>query len=278
MPLPHPRILILIACLPALGQGSATSHVREDTAPPPSARFPAAWYPAESDAASMNIVTGTEPPVPGVPFTATTEMTVGMPAGAPQAPSALRSLEVTVRDRAGNMRFENHSPEGPGMPPGSTRVEVNDVVHHCKFEWQEPARNPDEQVAQVRCSPLHLKRWISDQPDPMEARMTRATPDLIRDRFQTFQMEPLGVKTILGVQAFGQRQTKSSIDAQGRETVAFTMDLWWSPELKQILSSKSVNGRIPSFEIKELRRGDPDPSLFYPPAGWRIQNASAPAR
>ena len=264
----------------ARGQQGATSHAREEVAPAPTARFPAEWYPPASDAEDMAIVTGSEPPVLGAPFSATTVMTTQMSLGAGRAPVEGRIIDVTIRDTMGNTRTEES-----GAGERMRRIAVNDVVHHCSFEWTEPvsdapgptpADGDAAKVAMVRCSPLRLKRYVSDAPDPMEVKMMRATPDVIRDPLNTYQMQPLGERTMLGVRAVGQRQTRLKKDVAGQEQFEFTVDLWWSPELKEILSAKPVGDPtiVPAIEMKELRRGEPDAALFYPPAGWRIEHES----
>jgi hypothetical protein len=234
-----------------------------DTAPPSSERFPAAWYPAE------NSYTVTTAPVTGAPFTGLLVMTTKMSRGGGHPPLETQMRTVTMRDRAGRTRTEEGGVEAGGRDQlGYRQIEVNDVVRHCTFRWVEPVREASRQVAQVSC----LSRKLGWQDDGMTAKMTRQIPEVI-DVFpgQADRIEPLGERTVAGMRALGVRQTRTSTAADGK-TSGSAMEIWWSPELKEILEVQPIGDGLdlPGFEMKDFRRGEPDEALFYPPVGWRI--------
>ena len=55
----------LMICVAVLGYGQSSTHGITNIAPPPSARFPASWYPPDSD------VTSTMSPETDAPYSAT---------------------------------------------------------------------------------------------------------------------------------------------------------------------------------------------------------------
>ena len=58
-------------------------------------------------------------------------------------------------------------------------------------------------------------------------------------------------------------------------------EIWYAPELEELLSLHMTTKAdpqtrataLPSFDLTQVRREDPDPKLFYPPQGYRIQAA-----
>ena len=168
------RVAGLLAAGWMAGFGQQSPQIRADVAPPPSQRYPATWYPPES-VESIGPVTGTPLPITGAPFTGTQVMPTAMPMGAGRAPLESRITVVTRRDSAGDTRTDESVPGRPGR-----RVEVMDVVHHCRFEWVEPAVAAVNQIASVTCSPLKFNRYNVGVPDAMDQKMLLTTPQ--RDR------------------------------------------------------------------------------------------------
>jgi hypothetical protein len=230
-----------------------------DIAPVASERFPAEWYPPEND------YTHTSAPTVGAPFTGESVMTMKMQ-GHPSYELHMR----TMRDGAGRTRTEEFSVGTvSGADQGGTRqIEVNDVVRHCTFRWVEPVGDRTRQEAQVAC----LSRKLNWSDDGMEAKMTRQTPEVSSVYpGQKDQTEPLGEKMILGLRALGIRQTRTSTKTDGTMSI-FVSEVWWSPELKEMLVAQPIGDTVgmPSIELRDIRRGEPDGALFYPPAGWKI--------
>jgi hypothetical protein len=91
---------------------------------------------------------------------------------------------------------------------------------------------------------------------------------------QTLQIEPLGQKVVAGLKAFGIRQTLT--DPNIYSGVPQVTEIWWSPEIKEILPAKPIGepaGRY-TIEMMDIKVQEPDPALFYPPAGYKIVPAS----
>lgn len=242
----------------AVGAQESKQLVRVDVAPPPSERFPAEWYP-ENSYASM------DGPVVGAPFTGTTILKTTTPVGAGRPPIEIVMHDLTMRDTAGRTRSE----ESVVGIDGPRQIEVNDVVRHCQFRWDEPARDVSQQVAQVTCY-----RKLSWTDDGMEAKMTRQIPIDVKNQWETDHIEPLGEKKIDGLKVFGVRLTRKAIVSGGSN---YSVDSWWSPELRELLLFQPVGvGFNTSIEMTNIRRGEPDSALFYPPAGWRIEHQPEP--
>jgi hypothetical protein len=90
------------------------------------------------------------------------------------------------------------------------------------------------------------------------------------------QIEPLGEKTIAGVKALGIRQTLTDAHiSSGKPQVT---EIWWSPEIKEMLEAKPIGdpaGR-PTIEMIDIQRNEPDPAQFYPPVGYKIVTGALP--
>jgi hypothetical protein len=254
--------LMLTGAASLCGQEMKAPPAAVDVAPPPSERFPAEWYPAGADAMHA--------PVVGVPFTGTLLMKIG-------SEPPMQSLNVTykMRDGTGRFRSEEFNVEVPGSPNPELaqiphQIDVVDVVRHCEFHWAEPVTEEADKVATVSC----LSRRVRLHDDGMTAKMTRQTPEVSHNRYVTLEttreIEPLGESTIQGLRALGVRQTDT--DQNGNVTHQRKIDIWWSPELKEILLTKSLGEQqVPVLELKDIKLGEPDPALFYPPKGWKIR-------
>ncbi len=244
---------------------SAPSTEAVDMAPAPSKRFPAEWYPPAND------WTGMPRAVTGAPYTATTVTTYSLPT--PDAHGTVRSESQSAtqaRDGRGRTRVESVLPgrSATGQNRSLRSVEVNDPVSHCSFRWVEPWTELGEPMATVHC----LSRRVHLQPNApyagIAALALAQTSSSIEQRNDRWTYAPLGEKEFSGVKALGIRQTKTS-DGIAKPLV---VDFWWAPELKELVAMKPpqpVFG-FPSFELKDIRPGEPDARLFYPPQGYRI--------
>ena len=86
--------------------------------------------------------------------------------------------------------------------------------------------------------------------------------------------EPLGSQTIEGVVANGVRTTRTIPAGQmGNErAITIVTEVWTSPDLKTIVSSKRNDPRMgeQTFQLTNIVRAEPDPSLFTVPADFKI--------
>jgi hypothetical protein len=260
----------LVLCVKLVAQTPPAPTGRLDTAPPPSEKFPAEWYSAKEP-----ISVTYDAPVVGVPFTGTTVMSTHID-GQGGASVILKVRVITRRDSAGRTRIETHPLElegipapGPAESKGQIFVEVNDTVTHCNFTWTEPARTEADKTASVECGP----RTVTLQPDveEMEGKMTRQVAETLHPfPWQTTQIEPLGERVLAGVKTVGIRQTETDSRVK---TAPQVLEMWWSPEIKELVESKSIEGAAggPTLEMTDIKRQVPDAALFYPPAGYKIE-------
>ena len=90
-----------------------------------------------------------------------------------------------------------------------------------------------------------------------------------------YKNESLGKQTIEGVLADGTRTVHTIAAGQiGNERpIEVVSERWYSPDLRTVLSHKRTDPRFgeTSYRLINLRRGEPDPSLFQPPADYTLE-------
>jgi hypothetical protein len=93
-----------------------------------------------------------------------------------------------------------------------------------------------------------------------------------------FRVENLGTRTIMGVTAEGSRTVRTiAAHSAGNDLSMETLDeVWTAKELSLVVLSISTDPKIGNnrTEVVELEQGEPDPSLFVPPADYTM---NAPA-
>jgi hypothetical protein len=113
----------------------------------------------------------------------------------------------------------------------------------------------------------------------MTAKMSRQVPEITHDKFTTAKVEPLGERQIEGLKVLGVRQTATDLDSSGNPIREREMEVWWSPELQEIVLTRSLGKlQVPTLELKDVKRGEPAAVLFYPPAGFKIVRGDEPGR
>jgi hypothetical protein len=254
--------VVLVASRAGVGQVKPVVHV----APEPSDRFLASWYPATND------YTYTGAPVTGAPYTGTMVLTMELPADGGRAAMRSRMMVVKVRDGEGRTRTEELPGEVEGMPGvggQANQVEVNDVVRHCSFRWMEREGEVLGQATvtclsrEVRWSPEHD---LEDSILAQRAVTRQTTPT------QVDTIEPLGEKRLDGLRVLGIRRATTESDASGKTTRVHGKEIWWSPELREAVAARALSGeKGPEFGWKDVRLGEPDAGLFYPPRGVAIE-------
>ena len=86
-------------------------------------------------------------------------------------------------------------------------------------------------------------------------------------------LEDLGHRTIEGFDTEGRRRMKErerSVDARESETPEGAHDQWCAPELQAVVLQVSQDAGREVTELKNIRRVDPDPSLFEIPQDYSI--------
>jgi hypothetical protein len=263
---------LLVFCLVASssGRSQATATVLTDVAPP-SSRFPENWYPADND------VTYTSSPQRGAPYSATLLTTWQIRDRGGETKTLVHS-GLQARDGAGRKREEMAipRPDDHGGVIMAHEVTVNDPVSHCSFHWIEPWVAPGPPRAMVTCMPRTLH--YTEQNTYADAIASRpqqisSTPDT------TDRSEPLGTRTIEGFEAKGVRRTRTRT-APPSDTVVLTTEIWYSQDLQELLElcqtlqPETQPGPLPDFKLTQIRRGEPDEKLFYPPDGYKIDPES----
>jgi hypothetical protein len=86
--------------------------------------------------------------------------------------------------------------------------------------------------------------------------------------------EDLGTQTMEGVVVNGSRTTRTIPAGQigNDRPIVITIEVWTSPDLKTIISSKRTDPRMgeQTFKLTNLVRNEPDASLFAPPPDFKI--------
>jgi hypothetical protein len=92
------------------------------------------------------------------------------------------------------------------------------------------------------------------------------------DDASQLKTESLGTQTIEGVSAEGTRTTRTIPAGQiGNErSLEITSEVWTSPDLQMIILSKRNDPRFGEtvYKLTDIKRADPDPSLFQVPSGF----------
>lgn len=237
-------------------QGQAKPPEFLSVAPAPSARFPASWYPADD----KDLVATTDMET-GAPYTATLVTTVHFLDPASREMKTISQSSLQARDSAGRKREQ-----------AGREVSVNDPVSHCSFQWMEPWGAPGKPTATARCMP----RTLRYRKQNIWADAIVSAPREEHFLNDTYDSVPMGKRMFGDIEAVGVRRTKTTTNAQTGEVMKLVMEIWYSPELKELIEMKEIpdatrkSSRIPDFVLTEIHRGEPDPALFYPPAGYDI--------
>ena len=92
--------------------------------------------------------------------------------------------------------------------------------------------------------------------------------------------ESLGTQVMEGVNVQGTRSTMTiPVGAQGNDRpLATVSETWFSPDLKLTILMKTTDHRNgeSTTRMTNLVLGEPDPSLFQPPAGYNIVDEAGP--
>jgi hypothetical protein len=264
-----------------------TKPVLEDTAPPPSARFPASWYPAPSPATvySVDLVTG-------APYTATLLTTGHYLNQATHATTAVVKSTLQARDSRGRTHDETEMqrPDGHGGIVTAHEITVHDVVSHCTFSWMEPWVAPGPPTATVTCQPRTIRYtrqnlWEDALSVPAETRQAHGSV------FERLPARPCGDLTCEGFRntkttAVSHLTASQSAHATATPdlvpTIKVVSEVWYSTELQLMISMKIAHEggppspEVPSFELVHIERHEPGAALFYPPEGYVIQPTPIP--
>jgi hypothetical protein len=92
--------------------------------------------------------------------------------------------------------------------------------------------------------------------------------------------EDLGSQNIQGVTATGTRTTRTiPKDQIGNDApIRIVTEVWTSPDLQTVVYSKRTDPRMgeQTFQLTNITRSEPDPSLFTVPAGFTVTDGPRP--
>jgi hypothetical protein len=195
------------------------------------------------------------------------------------------------RDSMGRTREERPAYRGPierhpNVAKSPTVVEINDPVAHVRYIFivGEPVAHrqelPDKPQRGLRGAGPVAGGSDAPPPPPPTARQVapstaarHAADDPNRPHTTT---EDLGTEIIEGIQVEGHRLTTTwPVGAMGNDRpMTDTHETWRSPELKEIILSKSDDPRFgeQTNKVVNIDRSEPDASLFEPPAGYTVKD------
>ncbi len=257
-------LLLLIVGFSARSQELKIPDTPEvlNIAPPPSDRFPAKWYPRVGDGTDV-----VPAPVTDRPYTAMEGPIL------PSSGEMLRHESMTskARDRFGRTRIDAET--GGFTLDGRQHIKtktvlVSDPVSHCEFNWTQPTTDvempSDMRVAMVKCGPQTLRY---KEIDLLEI-VVKAMPEGISQNGditeETEKLTPVMMNglTIRRIRVSTSRLEHGELKKSSTET-------WYSPELREFVRRGSPESSYTGLIDIQLK--DPDPTLFYPPKGYRIE-------
>jgi hypothetical protein len=150
------------------------------------------------------------------------------------------------------------------------RVDVIDPASRTSLTWSVDDLTP--KVVKVHHI-LEAKPLRADMPEQVEARKIQ---DLNEPPKSESVSESLGVKTIEGFSVEGHRVTHTiPVGEAGNDRPMKSIEEnWWSEQLKQVvlaIDDNPTQGRT-EMRLKDVRLGEPDPALFSPPEGYKIED------
>lgn len=212
--------------------------------------------------------------VKGAPYTATavTESTQVLGDG---NHIVHKSSAFIARDGQGRTRREENFGEMGGLHVQGGKVYlISDPSTNTDY-----ILNPDEQSARVvkrEGLPQEKTRFNEERRKQLEAKMKAATTE----SNASFKAESLGTQTIEGVSCEGRRETKTiPAGAIGNERpLEITSESWYSSDLHVLVLRKRNDPRLGEtvYRLTNIKLGEPDPSLFQVPSGYKTTVISEP--
>jgi hypothetical protein len=137
--------------------------------------------------------------------------------------------------------------------------------------------------ASVSTGPLPPPMPMPDPPSPAAAEpgVMMLQKTIIGDNeFANATTEDLGSQTMQGVTVTGTRTTRTIPTGQiGNDApISIVTEVWTSPDLKTVVFSKRTDPRMgeQTFQLTNITRSEPDPSLFTVPAGFTVTDGPQP--
>jgi hypothetical protein len=159
-----------------------------------------------------------------------------------------------------------------GGPKLWSTVRIFDPVAKSQVSWNLNDHNGDN-IAQV----FHIAPRKPLTPEEQASQRKRVPAQ--QTSAVEIKSEDLGTRTIAGVEAHGQRTTMIQPPGEvGNELpLVITDEKWYVKdvgiEVMEIRDDPRFGRNV--YEVEELKVGEPDASLFGPPAGYKIEDRNA---
>jgi hypothetical protein len=159
-------------------------------------------------------------------------------------------------------------------------ISVNDPVARTNMNWQVGADDQPKVVHvfhQPDPRPVPSKRpELSPAELERQQKMIKAAQAAQLQQRQENKTEDLGVKDFNGVSAQGTRMTRTipAGEEGNDQPLVVINETWRSREMRLMVMAIRDDPRTGRTvtEYEELTRGEPDPGLFTPPAGYTVQD------
>jgi hypothetical protein len=189
-----------------------------------------------------------------------------------------------ARDSQGRTRRETtFNRLGPLQVESPKMIFINDPTTHTQYIL----KNGGEGTKVVRGEP----GWsVGPQIVELRGARERATVKELKEKIIVTQSmherqdkesaeqvkhEDLGTQTIEGVSATGKRETVTIPAGQigNDRPIEIVSETWYSPDLHTMVVRKHSDPRVgeTTFKLTDIRRSEPDASLFQPPAGTKMK-------
>lgn len=165
---------------------------------------------------------------------------------------------------------------GSRTVPDGTQVEVREVgvtdpISQCSFQWEEPWISNNTATATVQCQ-RHKAEYVGQAMWASTASMRIGEEHPLPD--ETDETEASGERTFDGVRAVGFRRVRVIKNPDPKQSQTIESEVWTSPEMKEIVAIYVKQGT--SVELQQIKLGEPDPKMFYPPANYKIEALTHP--
>lgn len=193
-----------------------------------------------------------------------------------------KNSAFVARDSQGRTRREQAFDRlGALNMQGGKMVFISDPTAHTDY-----VLNPDEQQARV-LKRDNMKVFILDGPEKGNQKVSRTiemrhareegAKTSADESSKQVKHEQLGTQEIEGVSAEGTRETVTIPAGQigNDRPIEIISENWYSADLHTVVLRKHSDPRFgeTTFRLTDIKHGEPDPSLFQVPAGFKTTTA-----
>ena len=188
---------------------------------------------------------------------------------------------LVARDSQGRTRREADLHRiGPLQVDSPKMVFINDPTKHTQYIFKPGGEATKVVRSEAGWSdgPEIINLHGAGEPGMRKKVMirTQAGPGKAMEKESAEQVknENLGTQTIEGVSAEGKRETVTipAGEIGNERPIEIVSETWYSPDLHTVVLRKHSDPRFgeTTFRLTEIKRNEPDASLFQPPAGTKV--------